>query len=285
MGIDNNNPGKDLAVVMTVVLVIMGLAIGSWLFIFAPEVENDVPLNDPDDDDGADPPFVVDDVPDDVPSTNDILLAVATVDRDVIRVDEFVAFSSDNSQGEIVDRVWKIYDETINTSINFTYHFLEVGIYNITLTIWDLHGNESKASLDIGVQQTDIITYGETGRYSDTDRNSASGLGFRAYIGTNIGNPDVRFTAQFTRPAGMFEIMIRATWESDYDDNQYSQIHEETITTIGLDYTYEHLVRGDELTSEIRASRVHLDMWIMIDQGRWENLTITIEVNYPIDVL
>ena len=279
MGIDNNNRGKVLAVLMVVILFIM--TISSWLFIFAPEVEINEPLNDPDDDDGTDPPGVVDDVP----STNDILLAVVTVDRDFIRVDEFVAFSSDNSQGEIVGRIWKIYDETINTSINFTYHFLEVGIYNITLTIWDPRGNVSIASLDIGVQQSDKITSGETGRYSDTDRNGYSGPGFRATIGTNIGNPDVRFTAQFTRPAGTFNIWIRATWESDYDDNQYSQIHEETIRTIGLDYTYEHIVQGDELTSDIRASRVHLDIFIVIDQGRWEHLTVTIEVNYPIEVL
>ena len=62
-------------------------------------------------------------------------------------------------------------------------------------------------------------------------------------------------------------------------------IYNETISTIGLDYTYEYIVRCDKLPSEIQSSNANINFAIMIDQGRWEHLSIIIEVTYPIDVL
>ncbi len=210
----------------------------------------------------------------------DVLKARASTSKDLARTNEEVAFSAEESEGDIETYFWEFGDGQVANGTEVAHLYETGGWYNVTLTVADGAGRNSTDVVVIGIQPEDVHNTRDLGRQRDLRPLWQHGYGLLGDVGPHIAPPTSTLEYDVIQAFGTFQIYVEV-WVYEGEVYRTEELHREDRTMTGGDLHFSYTVEPDDLPSEAATNHTRVHVSTMIDQGRWTSSEIRVDVEFP----
>jgi hypothetical protein len=217
--------------------------------------------------------------------SEETLKVVPEADKEFARVGEQIAFTAENSTGDIKSYLWDFDDGNTSDEVSPSYVYEISGWYNVTLIIESKNGKMANSTLLIGIQRNDAFEEGESGPIVVIRRGLGRGYAVDSEVGPNIGQPTIETRADINTAVGYIEYEVEFYWELPDNEIGWEVIHSEATFAGGGDVHFSYDVMPDEIPEEVQMYLSEIQVTVICWEGGWESALIGINVVFPMENL